>query len=140
VTKELTVLGSFTTMHTRDQLGRRPRNIPDTTTNLLLKYDFRSGDLKGAGMFLGVTHVGTAAGEIPPGSGLTPLGVVSQVSFYVPARTILNAGVSYAWKQYRFNLNVENLANKVTVWQGSGRNSLSPFPSTTVRLTTTLRF
>jgi outer membrane receptor protein involved in Fe transport len=91
-------------------------------------------------MFLGVTHVGTAAGEIPPGSGLTPLGVVSQVSFYVPARTILNAGVSYAWKQYRFNLNVENLANKVTVWQGSGRNSLSPFPSTTVRLTTTLRF
>jgi len=140
LTKDLTILASYTTMHTRDQLGRRPRNIPDVTANALLKYDFRDGRLKGANAFLGLTHVGTAAGEIPPGSGLTPLGVVSQVSFYVPARTILNAGVGYAWKQYRFNLNVENLANKRTVFQGSGRNSLSPYPSTTVRLTTTLKF
>lgn len=140
LTKEFTILASYTTMHTRDQLNRRPRNIPDLTANALLKYDWHSGDLKGAGVFLGVTHTGTAAGEIPPGSGITPLGVISQVSFYVPARTILNAGASYAWKQYRFNLNVENLANKKTVWQGSGRNSLSPFPSTTVRLTTTITF
>lgn len=140
ITKEFTILASYTTMHTRDQLNRRPRNIPDLTANALLKYDWHSGDLKGAGVFLGVTHTGTAAGEIPPGSGITPLGVISQVSFYVPARTILNAGASYAWKQYRFNLNVENLANKKTVWQGSGRNSLSPFPSTTVRLTTTITF
>lgn len=140
LTKNLTILGSFTTMHTRDQLARRPRNIPDTTANLLLKYDFRSGALSGAGGFLGVTHVGTAPGETPPGSGLTPLGVVVQPSFYVPARTILNAGVSYAWKDYRVNLNVENLFNERTVWQGSGRNSLSPFPSTIVRLTTTVTF
>ncbi len=140
LTRELTILASFTTMHTRDQLGRRPRNIPDTTANALLKYDFRSGELKGAGVFVGITHSGNSAGEIPPGSGLTPLGVVVPPSFYVPARTILNAGASYGWKNYRFNLNVENATNKKTVWQGSGRNSLSPFPSTAVRLTTTLRF
>ncbi|MDP3072951.1 MAG: TonB-dependent receptor [Opitutaceae bacterium] len=140
LTKELTILASYTRMHTRDQLGRRPRNIPDTTANALLKYDFRAGNLKGVGAFVGITHTGNSAGESPPGSGLTPLGVVAQVSFYVPERTILNAGASYAWNQYRFNLNVENVANKRTVWQGSGRNSLSPFPSTAVRLTTTLRF
>jgi len=140
LTKELTVLASFTAMHTRDQLGRRPRNIPDTTANALLKYDIRSGDLKGAGAFLGVTHTGNAAGEIPPGTGLTPLGVIVPVSFYTPARTILNVGASYVWQQYRFNLNVENATNKKTVWQGSGRNSLSPFPSTAVRLTTSVKF
>lgn len=140
ITKELAVLGSITAMHTRDQLNRRPRNIPDNTANVLLKYDAHTGKWKGAGVFIGVTHTGTAAGEIPPGTGLTALGVVVPPSFYVPARTILNAGGSYAWQQYRFNLNVENLANKRTVWQGSGRNSLSPFPSTTVRFTTTLRF
>lgn len=140
LTKNLTILGSITAMHTRDNLGRRPRNIPDNTTNALLKYNFSTGGLKGANVFLGVTHTGTAAGEIPPGSGLTPLGVVSQVSFYVPARTIFNTGASFVWQQFRFNLNVENLLNKVTVWQGSGRNSLSPFPSTTVRLTTTIKF
>ena len=106
----------------------------------MLKYDFRAGSLKGAGGFIGVTHVGTAAGETPPGSGLTPLGVVVQPSFYVPARTILNAGISYTWNDYRVNLNVENLFNERTVWQGSGRNSLSPFPSTIVRLTTTVTF
>jgi len=140
LTRNLTVLASYTTMHTRDQLDRRPRNIPDVTANLLLKYDVHSGTYKGLGGFFGLNHVGTAAGEIPPGSGLTPLGVVSQVSFYVPARTILNAGASYAWKRYRFNLNVENVANRKTVWQGSGRNSLSPFPTTSVRLTTTVKF
>jgi outer membrane receptor protein involved in Fe transport len=140
LTKELSILASYTTMKTRDQLGRRARNIPDTTANALLKYDFHDGGLKGANVFMGVTHVGTAAGEIPPGSGLTALGIVVQPSFFMPARTILNAGASWLWKEYRFNLNVENVTDKQTVYQGSGRNSMSPYPATTVRLTTTIRF
>lgn len=140
LTRNLTILASYTTMHTRDQLDRRPRNIPDKTANALLKYDFHDGALKGAGVFVGATYVGLAAGETPPGSGLTALGVVVPPSFFVPQRTIINAGASYVWSHYRVNLNVENLGNDKTVWQGSGRNSLSPFPNTSVRLTMTAQF
>lgn len=99
----------------------------------------RSGDLKGAGAFLEVTHTANGAGEIPPDSGLTPLGVVSLVSFYTPERTILDAGASYSWKQDRFNLNLENATNRTTAWQGAGRSLLSSFPSTALRLTAVVK-
>ena len=40
----------------------------------------------------------------------------------------------------RAQLNVENVLDKQTPWQSSGRNSLSPFPEINVRLTTTFTF
>jgi iron complex outermembrane receptor protein len=139
ITKDLTVLASFTMMTPRDAFGRRPRNIPDRLANLLLKYDFHQGEFKGLGLFAGVNHVGTAAGENPITSG-TALGVIEQVSFYLPARTILNVGGTYRTGRYRFNLNVDNALNKKTVYQGSSRFNMSPFPGTAIRLTTTVDF
>jgi outer membrane receptor protein involved in Fe transport len=62
------------------------------------------------------------------------------VSFYAPARTILNAGAGYRYKQYRFNLNVDNLLDKKTIWEPSGRFSLAPYPGLNVRLTTSVTF
>ena len=139
LTREITVLASFTLQRPRDAFGRRPRNVPDHLTNLLLKYDFHDGAVKGLGLFAGVNYVGTAAGENPITSG-TALGVIEQVSFYLPSRTILNLGATYRTGRYRFNLNIDNALNKKTVYQGSSRFNLSPFPATTVRFTTALDF
>jgi iron complex outermembrane receptor protein len=139
ITKNLTILGSFTDMKLRDAFGRRRRNIPDTTMNAMLKYTFTDGAAKGLSVFGGVTHVGNQAGE-DPSITATALGVVAQISFYAPARTIYNAGASYARGKYRFNLNLDNVTNEETIWQPSGRFSLSPYPGLNVRLTTTYTF
>jgi outer membrane receptor protein involved in Fe transport len=139
LTKNLTVLASYTDMKLRDAFGRRRRNIPDTTMNAMLKYDIREGAAKGLSVFAGVTHVGDQAGE-DPSITATPLGVIAQVSFYAPARTIYNAGASYTYGKFRFNLNVDNLTDVETIWQPSGRFSLSPYPGRNIRLTTTYTF
>lgn len=139
ITKDLSILASYTDMKLRDAFGRRRRNIPDKTLNAMLKYDFHEGTVKGLSLFVGVTHVGDQAGE-DPATSLTPLGVVTQISFYAPARTIYNAGASYTHGRYRFNLNVDNVFDKETIWQPSGRFSLSPYPERNLRFTTTLTF
>ncbi|HLP25916.1 MAG TPA: hypothetical protein VK477_09575, partial [Acidobacteriota bacterium] len=139
ITKNFTVIGSYTDMKLRDAFGRRRRNIPDTTLNAMLKYDFRDGAAKGLSVFAGVTHVGDQAGE-DPSITATPLGVVAQTSFYAPARTIYNAGASYTYGKFRFNLNVDNVTDVETIWQPSGRFSLSPYPGRNIRLTTTYTF
>lgn len=139
ITKNLTVLGSYTDMKLRDAFGRRRRNIPDTTLNAMLKYDFHEGAAKGLSVFAGVTHVGDQAGE-DPSITATPLGKIAQVSFYTPARTIYNVGASYTYGKFRFNLNVDNATDVETIWQPSGRFSLSPYPGRNIRLTTTYTF
>jgi outer membrane receptor for ferric coprogen and ferric-rhodotorulic acid len=139
ITKDLSILASYTDMKLRDTFGRRRRNIPDKTLNAMLKYDFHENALKGLSVFIGVTHVGDQAGE-DPATSLTPLGVVTQISFYAPARTIYNAGASYTHGRYRINLNVDNVFDKETIWQPSGRFSLSPYPGLNARVTTTITF
>jgi outer membrane receptor protein involved in Fe transport len=139
ITKDLSLLASFTDMKLRDAFGRRRRNIPDRTLNAMLKYDFHEGAAKGLSVFVGVTHVGNQAGE-DPATSLTPLGVVTKTSFYVPARTIYNAGASYTHGRYRINLNVDNVFDKEVIWEPSGRFSLAPYPERNVRLTTTVTF
>ena len=139
VTKDLSVIASGTNMHLRDAFGRRVRNIPDRTLNILLNYHFHEGALKGGSAFIGCTYVGDQAGE-NPSSTATVLGVLEQVSYYVPSRTIFNAGGSYAVGRYLFNLNIDNLLDTHTVWQSSGRNSMSGYPLINCRLTTTVKF
>ena len=97
------------------------------------------GPWKNFGVFFGVTHVGDQAGENPAATA-TPLGVVTQISFFAPERTIANAGASYKFGRYRMNLNVDNVFDKETIWQPSGRFSLSPYPGINYRFSTTISF
>jgi iron complex outermembrane receptor protein len=139
ITKELSILGSYTDMKLRDAFDRRRRNIPDTTLNAMLKYDVREGVAKNLGLFAGVTHVGDQAGE-DPATTATPLGIVTKISFFAPARTIANVGASYKFGKYRVNLNVDNVFDKKTIWQPSGRFSLAPYPGINYRFSTTVTF
>jgi len=145
LTKNLSVIASFTEMKLRDPFSRRVRNVPDQLANLLLNYRFTDGALKNFTVFAGVVHVGNAAGENAQndpktGVAVTPQGAPTQTGFYVAAWTVYNAGASYRWDRCRFNLNVDNLLNSKFAWQPASRLSVSPYPGATVRLTTEIKF
>ena len=138
ITPNLSVIASFTDMRLRDPLGRRIRNIPDTMASLLLNYHFRAGALARSNLFVGVLHEGDVAGENE--SGITSLGVPEQPGFYLAPWTVANAGAGYTLGRYRFNLNVDNALNSQFWWQPASRISVSAYPGTTVRFTTTVHF
>jgi len=139
LTKDLSIVGSYTTQHLRDAFGRQPRNIPDKTAGLFLHYAVPGTFAKGLGVFGGFTYQGISAGETPAASA-TALGVIEQVGFYIPAFTVYNIGASYTWNKVSFNLTVDNVFDKKGFWQAAGRGSVPPIPGTNVRLTTTYRF
>ena len=139
LTPSISVVASYTDMKYRDQFSRRVRNVPDTLANLLVSYRISDGLFKNSSVFFGVVHFGEAAGE---SASTTPLsnGVIKQVGFYVPAWTVLNGGATYTWNKYHFTLNADNLLDQKFVWQAASRQSVSPYPGLTVRLTTSVRF
>jgi len=139
VTPNLNVLASYTDMKLRDQLGRERRGAPDRMYNALVRYGFSSGAAKGLSLSLGFNHVGTQAGESPRGNH-TPIGVLIPIGFYQPARTIYNAGATYDWGALRFQLNVDNLFDKKTIYQFSSLYGVAPFPERNIRLTTSYSF
>jgi iron complex outermembrane receptor protein len=138
ITKNLTVILSYTNMRFRDAANRRVRNIPDNMSNLLLNYHFTEGPLKNASVFVGVQHNGTVAGENAPNLGFTKLGVPEQVGYYIAAWTAANAGASYQWQRFHFNLNVDNVLDERFWWQPASRDSVCPYPGLAVRLSTTI--
>jgi len=138
ITQDLSVILNFTAMHLRDAANRRVRNVPDNMANLLLNYHFSTGPLKNASVFVGVQHNGSVAGENTPNLGYTSLGVPEQVGFYIAAWTAANAGASYRWRNYRVNLNVDNMLNERFWWQPASRNSVDPYPGLALRLSLTV--
>ncbi|HKB91916.1 MAG TPA: TonB-dependent receptor, partial [Opitutaceae bacterium] len=138
LTRNLSVIASFTEMKLRDPLGRRVRNVPDSMANLLLNYHFTNGLLKNLSTFGGVVHLGNVAGETR--SGVTALGVPQQPGYYIAPWTVLNVGASYDLKRYRFSLNIDNALDSKFWWQPASRISVSPYPGLTARFTTIVRF
>ncbi len=138
VTKNLSVIASFTRMKYRDAFGRRVRNVPDEMANLLANYHFVDGPLKNFNVFGAVERMGQTAGESQ--TGFNSNGVARQVGFYVAPWTIFNAGAGYTVDRYQFNLNVDNVLNSKYAWEPASRLSVSPYPGITFRLSTTVKF
>jgi iron complex outermembrane recepter protein len=138
LTRNLSIIASHTEMRLRDAFGRRLRNVPDTTSALLLEYRFLGGPFRNLDLFVGGIHDGNSAGETV--TGFTSLGVPEQPGFYIAPWTVYNAGAGYRWGRYHLNLNVDNLLDSRFIWQPTGRNSVSPYPGTTVRLTVSIHF
>jgi len=143
LTKNLSVLGSFTNLKMRDSLGRHVRSISDSLGAALVNYHFNDGTLKGLSVHAGFSYVGEMAGDTP-GADFTPLGVVTQPSLYIPSQTTWNAGASYTWSRYQLRLMVDNLTDKKDYVTGSGgRFSQSGIATATgrnIRLAATVKF
>jgi iron complex outermembrane recepter protein len=143
ITKNLSTITSYTDMKYRDAFGRPVRNVPDRMANALLNYHFTSGMLNRLSVFGGVTYFGRVPGETITGLAPAVAGqprVPALPGFYVAAWHVFNAGVSYGWDRWVINLNAENVFDQRFAWEPASRLSVSPYPSTAVRLTTTLKF
>ena len=80
-------------------VGKQLFNVPEQSARLATRYDFRSGDLTGLGLGLGVTHHSRLPGN-------------STNTFFTPATTVWDAQLSYSLWKARLGLNVLNLTDK----------------------------
>jgi iron complex outermembrane receptor protein len=135
VTKNLSIVASYTKMHYRDTLGRRVRNVPDEMENLLANYHFT----KEFSVFVGLQHTGDLAVETAPTSA-TALGVVKQVSAYLAPFTIVNAGGQYRVGRFKINLDVDNVLNTRALYETSGRGGIAGYPYINPKLSVRYEF
>ena len=142
VTRELSIVATYSHLQMRDKLGRKVRAVADDIAALLLNYHFKQGDLNGLAVDFGVNYTGKRAGDAP--INFTPLNVVGQVSFYLKPMYSTTAGVVYNWKNYGFRLNIDNLFDdKNYIAVAGGRVSGTGLTTATginVKLTTTIKF
>jgi iron complex outermembrane recepter protein len=143
LTKNLSVIASYTTMKYRDAFNRRVRNTPDEMANALLRYRFAEGPLKNFSVFAASSYFGKSPGEtitafapVVPGQPRVP----AQPGFYVAEWHVFNAGAAYTWDRWSFNLNVDNVTDRKFGWQPASRLTVSPYPALTWRLTTAVKF
>ncbi len=144
LTKNLSVIASYTRQKYRDFAGRRQRNVPDDLGGGLLRYTFTEGAWKHFSVFGAVSYFGEAPGEtitaLAPAPSAGAARVPALPGFYTKAWNVWNAGAAYTYGAWSFNLNVDNVTNKKFGWQPASRLTVSPYPGTTWRLTTGVKF
>lgn len=80
-------------------VGKQLFNVPEQTARLATRYDFRSGDLAGLGLGLGLTHNSKLPGN-------------QTNTFFTPATTVWDTQASYTIGKARLGLNIFNLTDK----------------------------
>lgn len=127
VTHELSFIGNFTGLKTRDPNGVRQRMVPDTAGALFARYKFSNDALKGFSVNLGLDYMGSAPGE--QASGVTAASTAAHVipnqpSFYLAPRTIANLGFGYEHKDWTVRVVLGNVTNKSYIQSAGSRNTL----------------
>ena len=122
ITKEFMLVGNYTHMHMRDTYGIPQRMVADNAGALFGKYTFSEGPAKGLGLSVGLDYVDKSAGDQT--TLTTAAGVANQPSFYLAARTLLEAGISYKHDKWSLGVIVNNLTNKDYVVSSSTRTNL----------------
>jgi len=117
--------------------------VADRNTAVLLNYRFSEGPLASLSLSLGVTRAGRRPGDTTP-VNFTPLGVPTRPSFFVPAYTLVNFGVSYTHGRTTFRLNLDNVLDEAGYFQQAGGRvsgtGLSTAPGINVKFTTRIEF
>ena len=85
-------------------------NVPKNSAHMWSRYDF-SGALHGLGVGVGVSYIGDRAGTLRATGNTTVL--------RLPAYTIVDAGVYYAFSRYALTLKINNVFDK-TIIESSG--------------------
>lgn len=108
-TRELKLIGSFTTYHlfnSRDLdpslVGKTPTNTPELLVSGWADYTFKDGPLAGFGFGGGVRYVGSSWAD-------------TANTLEVPAVVLGDLALHYEWQNWRTALNVVNLTDKIYV-------------------------
>lgn len=112
LTKQLSVIASYTHLDQQDSLGRPVRAISPKNAGLLVSYRFTEGPLRKLSAFAGISYVGRRSGE-EPAISFTALGVIAQPSFFLAPLTLVSAGLKYAFSdKVSVALNFDNVTDE----------------------------
>ncbi|HEX3731285.1 MAG TPA: TonB-dependent receptor [Opitutaceae bacterium] len=146
ITDQISIVGNVSYEHDRTPLGQVFRGVADTSAAAFLNYTFdKKGPLAGLSAGIGVDYLGKRAGDNPsatPTSASTPSNLILPLpSFWLPARTLVNAMVSYKIDHnWQAQLNVDNLTDQDYLAASTGRNNVFPGTPINPRLTLSYKF
>jgi iron complex outermembrane receptor protein len=143
IQKGFTVIGNYTAFTNRD-----PNNIPfrgtaEKSAAAWARYEFQEASLKGFSLSLGANWTDKRPGD--SASGFTPAStptnlIPNQPSFYLPARTLVDASASYTYGAWTYQANVDNLFDKKYLAASLSRNAVYAGPGINFRASATYRF
>jgi len=143
IAKGFTVIGNVTDFTNRD-----PNNIPfrgtaEKSSAAWARYEFLTGDLKGFNISIGTNWTdqrpGDSAGGFTPASTPTNL-IPNQPTFYLPARTLVDASFGYTRDDWSLQANVDNVFDKKYLLASLSRNAVYAGPGLNLRVSASYRF
>ena len=100
-------VAKVTVSDVQSQVGTPVENAPRNTSGSWIKYIFTKGAVKGLGIYVGHSAVGTRT--------------TLDSTINLPSYVILSGGVNYKYKHFIIALNVNNITNEV-YWMGAYNN------------------
>lgn len=140
VTKNLSIIATWTSYTNRNPFGQEFRGAAEKAWSALVHYEFgRHSVLDGFSVSLGTDYLSKRAGD--DASGQTVAGVNRQPTFYLPARTLVNATLGYRHgKTWSAQLNIDNVFNTDYLAASLSRGSVWVGPPCNARLKLTYKF
>jgi len=143
IQKGFTVIGNYTSFTNRD-----PNNIPfrgtaEKSAAAWARYEFQDATLKGFSLSLGANWTDERPGD--SASGFTPAStptrlIANQPSFYLPARTLVDASAGYTRGAWTYQANIDNVFDKKYLAASLSRNAVYAGPGLNLRASATYRF
>ena len=145
MTKSFSVVGNATVMKNRDADDIPFRGTAEKSGALWTSYTFdKNGPAAGLSVGVGVDYLSKRPGDSASGvtSASTPDRVIRvQPSFWLPARTLVNASVTYRIDEHwKTQLNIDNLLDEEYLQSSTGRTSVWPGTPLNAKLTVTYSF
>jgi iron complex outermembrane receptor protein len=130
ITKNLSILGNYTTFTNRSPYDVRFRADPEHFGAVYLNYRFDDGPLNGLSLGAGLVYQGKAPGDSASGvtaASTTAAYVPEEPSFYIPSYELVNLTASYRFNRHwvvRFFL--DNALNKFYFAGSLNDNAVMP--------------
>jgi iron complex outermembrane receptor protein len=110
VVASYTVFGINSVRGTVDQIGRVPVNTPENLANLFFDYTIPTGDWRGFGFGGGVRYIGRSFADVTN-------------TLRLPDYVLFDAQVHYDYRNWRFQVNATNIADRRFVSSCQAENS-----------------
>ncbi|PTY07932.1 hypothetical protein DB347_06835 [Opitutaceae bacterium EW11] len=115
LTKSLSLIANYNDSKNRDAYDVPFRGAAEKSGAAYLRYEFKTGRAKGLALSLGANYLGKRAGDQASGftsASTSTVIIANQPSFYLPARTLVDANASYTRGAWTYRLAVNNLLDK----------------------------
>jgi len=115
VTESLSIMASYADTKNRDPNGVMLRGSAEDMGSVFVRYEFTRGQFSGLALALGANYMSKRSVENV--SGFTPAStptdlIPNQPSAYLPARTLIDATLSYTRGTWSYGLTVSNALDK----------------------------